>query len=180
MKGKIREFFYDRTKNHIEAVKKYCIKLVELDSDAFGELLERGKVHDSSKLEEPELIPYMYITWKHKCRTEGKPCNFTKEIEELMNEATLHHVKTNTHHPEYYDEKAEIAKYDRDAIPDKIINATSMPEIDIAEMCCDWCAMADERGTDPIKWADRTVNKRWKFTKNQVDLIYTLLDYLWS
>jgi hypothetical protein len=98
-----------------------------------------------------------------------------------MHEATEHHVHSNNHHPEFFDKSSKINKENRDTPPQTIVDATSMGEIDLAEMCCDWCAMSKEKGEDgPFDWADKNIGKRWKFNDAQTDYIYTILDYLWN
>lgn len=82
----------------------------------------------------------------------------------------------NCHHPEYYAEDAELNYRDRDEKPEKIIDATKMQDLDIAEMCADWLGMAEELGDNAKDWADKNVNVRWKFTDNQTDLIYRIIN----
>ena len=55
-----------------------------------------------------------------------------------------------------------------------------MIDDDIKEMVADWCAMSEEKGNTPKEWADKVVNKRWKFTSEQTKLIYTLIDKCWK
>ena len=40
--------------------------------------------------------------------------------------------------------------------------------------------MSEERGNSPQEWADKVINKRWKFTDEQVKLIYELLNNIWG
>lgn len=176
------DFFDKRTEKHIKLVQKYCQKIYEYDKDRFEGLLERSEDHDQSKYDDLELDPYIYITWEYHCKDLGKACNYSKEIRNKMNEATNHHVLTNRHHPEYHSKSTDentINREDRDAIPDKTVDATAMSDLDIGEMCADWCAMSEERGNTPTAWADKNINKRWKFTPDQVKLIYELLDSIW-
>jgi len=42
-------------------------------------------------------------------------------------------------------------------------------------MVADWLAMSDEKKTDVFDWAEKNINKRWKFTKEQVQLINDLI-----
>ena len=57
---KMMSFFETRTKKHIKLVQKYCKKIEDYD-DKFDGLLEKSKDHDSSKFEDPELDPYIFI-----------------------------------------------------------------------------------------------------------------------
>jgi len=180
-KQKMKEFFDKRTKMHIGLVKEYAKKIVEYKKE-LKDLLEQVKTHDQSKFEDPEYDPYLYITWSYKCKDEGVDWEPPKGTDEKMNIATEHHVKNNRHHPEFHcvDEVDLINRKDRDSIPDKIIDGTKMNDIDIAEMVADWCAVSKEKGNTPQSWADKNVNKRWKFTEKQKDLIYELMDAVWE
>lgn len=179
--------YEERTNRHIDLVRKYCDKIIEYDEDRFGELEGRKKVHDDSKFEEPEYTPYIYITWKYRCQDNGgdfEECNPPENLSEIMDEATIHHVTTNSHHPEYHDKEADpnliINKENRDQPPTIKINATSMPDIDIAEMVADWCSVSEERGNTPKSWADKNVGVRWEFSEDQKELIYELIDAIWE
>jgi hypothetical protein len=100
-----------------------------------------------------------------------------------MTAATFHHISTNKHHPDYWDDNLNIKNLnivDRDKSPEKIVNATKMPLTYIATMVADWLAMADEKKTDPYKWAKDNINKRWNFTKEQEKFIYELMNELWK
>jgi len=179
----MRKFYEKRTKKHISLVQKYCKKIYEYDKDRFDGLIERGKVHDQSKYENPEKDLYIYITWDYKCKDDGVKFEIPEKIKDKMNNATNHHVKHNAHHPEYhFDDKESnlINREDRDKPPVKKIDATKMADLDIAEMVADWLGMSEEKDSDPKDWADKNVNVRWKFTKKQKDLIYELIKEIWS
>lgn len=183
------DWFDRRTRNHISLVQKYCTKIDKYDHEKFKGIVERGKEHDKSKFEDPERDPYVLITWRYKCKKDKKDFSDCfkddkelKEAEEEMNKASEHHIRNNAHHPEYHtDQKGDfVNKKDRDkAPPDKMIDATKMGDLDVAEMVADWCAMSDELGDDPKVWADKNANVRWKFTDEQMDLIYELIEAIW-
>jgi len=176
----MEEFFNKRTERHINLVRKYCDKIHNYYPDQFEGIIERGEEHDQSKYADPEVIPYIYITWDYRCKDLGIDPGISDEIHDEMNAASEHHVHNNRHHPEFFcNEKSTINREDRDAVPDKIIDATEMDDLDIAEMVADWWAMSEEKGDkSPKAWADKNVNKRWKFTKEQKNLIYELIDAL--
>jgi len=180
----MEKWFEKRTKNHIALVQKYCQMIKEYGEGEFDDIIERGKVHDQSKFEEPERTPYIYLTWNYKCKADGKKWKYPEGMEDKTNEATEHHIKNknNSHHPECHCDKETdlINKENRDKPPEKIIDATKMKDLDIAEMVCDWFAVSEERGTDPEDWANKNVNKRWKFTKHQEALIYELIEAIWG
>lgn len=177
-------FFKERTNKHIDLVRKYCQKIADYDKERFGDLIERGKVHDDSKFEDPEKEPYVYITWQYRCKDKGEKFDISEDIKEKMSKATEHHVKDkrNTHHPEASCEKEVdlINRENRDKPPKEIIDATKMTDLDIGEMVADWLGMSEEKNSSPKSWADKNVNIRWKFTDKQKDLIYELIDNVWS
>ena len=183
-KKEMEDFFIARTNKHIDLVRKYCKKIADYDKDRFGELVERAKVHDDSKFKDPEKEPYIYITWKYKCKDSGEKFDIPEEMKEKMSKATEHHVKNkkNTHHPEASCDKEVdlINRENRDAKPKEIIDATKMPDLDIGECVADWCAMSEEKKSNPKDWADKNVNVRWKFTDKQKKLIYELIDEIWE
>jgi len=130
----MRDFFKKRTKKHIDLVKKYCKRLQEYDPGKFEGILERGEIHDQSKYKDPEVDPYILISWDYHCKDTGEKCDLSEETRDKMNEASEHHVKNNSHHPEYHSNSKEdstINREDRDAIPDKMIDATAMTDLDI-------------------------------------------------
>ena len=187
LKSKMEDWYKQRTNKHIELVQKYCRKIIE-KFDEYDELKERLEVHDDSKFEEPEKTPYVFITWKYKCKEDDmdfEKCNPPEDIDDQMYEATIHHITTNSHHPEFHapnkdDHHALINKENRDKPPEEMIDATKMPDMDIAEMCADWCSVSEERGNSPKDWAKKNINVRWKFNKHQEDLIYDILDEIWE
>lgn len=179
---KMKKWFDTRTEKHIKLVQKYCNKLAKYDEDRFGELIDRGEVHDQSKFKDPEVDPYVYVSWGYKCKDDGVDFDPPEGMDEKMNEATTHHVLNNRHHPEFHagEDSEVINKEDRDnPVRDKVIDATEMPELDIAEMVADWASVSEERGNSPKSWAKKNVNVRWKFNKKQEDLIYELIDVIW-
>jgi hypothetical protein len=169
-------WFKKRTEMHINLVKKYCKKIEEYD-DRFKGLLEQAKDHDASKFEDPEIDPYVYVTWQYYCKEHNREFKAPEGMKEEMNLATQHHVLNNDHHPEAHSDKEVglINRENRDLPPSEIVDATKMPDMDLAEMLADWMAVSEEKGTQPKSWADKNVNIRWKFTDEQKDLIYELI-----
>ena len=141
-------------------------------------LIDQAKDHDASKFKDPEIEPYLYVTWDYKCKDEGVDFTPPDGMKDEMNKATEHHVRSNRHHPEFHCEKKVdlINREDRDKPPDELIDATKMPDLDIGEMVADWCSMSEEKGGHPKEWAKKNVNVRWKFNKDQEDLIYELIE----
>jgi hypothetical protein len=178
----MEDWFKKRTDNHIALVQKWCKAIENYDPNRFKGLIERGKIHDQSKFEDPEKTPYIYTTWQYKCKDDGKEFNPPQDIKDQMSGATFHHVKHNAHHPESHTEQEQniLNRENRDAPPEVMVDATKMKDIDIGEMCADWMAMSDEKKSNPKDWADKNVNVRWKFTDEQKDLIYELIDGVWE
>src|ERR1035437_5065865 len=81
------------TKEHINNVQKF-LKVV---ADA---LAERGLLHDSTKLEDPELALFTKMTKKLASSTYGS--NEYKKFLEQLKPALDHHYAKNRHHPEHY------------------------------------------------------------------------------
>ncbi|HUS49720.1 MAG TPA: DUF5662 family protein [Candidatus Paceibacterota bacterium] len=181
-KKEMKNWFEKRTREHISLVQKYCKKIYDYDEEMFDGLIERGEIHDQSKFEDPEYEPYLYITWQYKCKDDGIDFVPPKDIDNQMNKATEHHVKNNKHHPESSCDKEVglINRKDRDKPPKELIDATKMINLDIGEMLADWMAMSEEKGSAPRDWAKKNINIRWKFTEEQVELIYDLIDKVWN
>lgn len=177
----MENWFKKRTDRHIRLVQKWCGKIADYDEERFGKLVERGEAHDQSKFKDPEMDPYVYVAWEYKCKDDGVKWEPPKGIKDKMTDATEHHVNSNAHHPEFHSEKkGRINREDRDKPPAEMVDATKMPDLDVAEMVADWMAMSEEKGNTPKSWADKNVNVRWKFTDEQKRLIYELLDEVWD
>jgi len=93
-----------------------------------SELLERGRHHDDTKLEEPELSGFAEVSDRLEGVTYG-----SEEYERLMehlDEVLEHHYAAHRHHPEHHEEGVE-----------------DMTLGDLVEMFADWKA-ASERHED--------------------------------
>jgi hypothetical protein len=170
------KWFEERTNHHISLVQAAAQKIADAGIVDGNALMAQVANHDASKLVEPERTPYIAITWRHKMDDEQggydpinakgyqTPGMLSKEDE---NAAALHHVTTNSHHPEAHVPPQEKGK---------IIDAASMPEIDIAEMVADWQAMAEELQKNTARqWYEKQNNVRWHFSNEQNVLIDKLL-----
>ncbi|HQF36466.1 MAG TPA: DUF5662 family protein [Candidatus Dojkabacteria bacterium] len=179
------EHFTNRTNYHIKLVQNYLDEIIALNDPRLdNKILEKEKInHDQSKFKDPEYIPYLHVNWSYNLKNQGKKYNPPEAIKDQMQAATFHHVKNNQHHPEFWDDKATIGSIngkDRDKPSEQMVDATSMPLTYIAVMVADWLAVSNERKTDPYQWAEININKRWKFSTDQVKLIYDLLDTIWG
>ncbi len=173
-KDERKQYFIDRTEKHISLVQKAAKKIAKKYPE-FQDLIEQAEKHDKSKFKEPELTPYISLTWRKKPGNNDTKGLLPKEKE---NEVTLMHVKSNSHHPEYHLENKEDANIDpenRDKSK-KCVNASKMPDVNLAEMVADWQAMSEELKTNTAReWFDDQKNVRWKFSKKQEELIDKLL-----
>lgn len=169
---KMKAHFEKRTMRHIELTQKYC-KLINDKLEGFDGIVERGEEHDKSKYSTEELDPYIWLTWRYKCADDGVECNMPKGMKEKIDKATERHVVINSHHPEAHVAKALISKKNRP------LDVAKMPDLDIAEMVADWCAMSEERGGTPRAWANKSIGVTWKFTPEQEKLIYRIIKAIW-
>lgn len=185
---RMKEHFLYRTRAHLYLVRKWSDIIANefsLDDRINKNLLNAERdVHDQTKFIEPEYSSYVNITWKYYCKRHGLDFETDKDLEDKMHEATYHHVKNNKHHPEYWDNETTIdnaiSRDNRDGVPARQINGMNMPLTYIAAMCADWCAMAEELNKNsPQDWANKNINIRWKFTDEQVNFIYEVLNKVW-
>jgi len=161
--------FVDRTNNHIALVKKAAAEIVSAYPE-YAALLSQVEMHDASKFEEPELGPYIELTWNKKHGGDTST--------EEMNQATIHHITHNRHHPEFHledKERADLSSTNRDDLIE-CVDAVNMPDIDVAEMVSDWVGMSRELKTNtPREWYDSVKDVRWHFSPEQDILIDKLL-----
>lgn len=154
----LEEIFIERTNNHIKAVNEYAKKL-NLSYP----------LHDKDKLTFL-LNGYKYYSLDKNLRTDVQ--------QHALNQATLFHITTQKHHPEYWSD-SDLSGFTRENFtPNGIINATRMPKDALIEMVCDWSATADEKGNSPYDWFYFVNGTRWKFTKLQQDTILDILEVL--
>lgn len=107
----------DETWKHINRVQHYLNLFIK-------ELLDRGNVHDKSKMESPEVEKFTELTPKLSAVTYDSP-EFNAMKAELSH-ALEHHYTKNSHHPEHH----------KNGIDD-------MDLLDIIEMFCDWKASSE-------------------------------------
>lgn len=173
------EHFIKRTDYHIGLVRKYSDKIADMDffKDnplALKDLLGEASIHDAGKWKMPELIPYIHLTWSYKMKREGGSYKMRPAIKDAIHVATFSHICLHAHHPEFWDDKVKpehLNSQDRDKPSGYMVDGTTMPLGFIGSMMADWLAMSEEKKTDIFKWIEINVNKRWKFTEEQVALI---------
>ena len=87
----------------------------------------RAKIHDQSKLNEPEKSVYDEFTPKLKEVEYGSDQYKANLV--AMGDGLKHHYENNRHHPEHYEN-----------------GVNGMTLIDLVEMVCDWMASAQAKG----------------------------------
>ncbi len=111
-----------------ESVLKHISRVRELLGYAANELLRRGKIHDDSKLREPEKSIFDVYSPKLLESKFGSD-EYLRFLSE-MRPALEHHYANNSHHPEHYKN-----------------GISGMNLFDLMEMFFDWKA-ASERHQD--------------------------------
>ena len=129
---------------HIRNVEDNCLllgeKLIANGEVELGHhLIANGFVHDASK--------FSGIEWEYLSILPNKE----EETKLKLKMAVHHHQKTNPHHVEYWSNKIE-----------------NMPDVYLAEFCCDIKARSEEFGTDLRNWIDEVATKKYNFTKTDV------------
>lgn len=123
----------DNLVRHITLVREACLilgkRLIRQGRHDFGRILiARGFEHDVSK--------FSGIEWQY---LHAGP----NVDEDNLRLAIEQHVRTNSHHPEYW------GGFD------------NMPEIAVAEMVCDWYARSQEFGTGLRDWITSNAIQRF-------------------
>lgn len=155
----MEQHFIKRTNHHIDLVKKNLLYFINNWYYPHG-LRERASRHDKSKFEESERIGYIYRTWQSYCVLNNIEFSYPEEI---VKEAINHHLKNNSHHPEFY------------SCPD------DMTEMDMIEMVCDWTAMSEEFGEVSAKsFADKVLGTKYLFHNENIKKIYGYISLLES
>jgi hypothetical protein len=135
-----------------EDTKKH-IRQVGVFLDEVNRSLEkRARLHDASKLEEPEKSIFDEFTPKLKTTTYGSD-EYKKHLEG-MGRALQHHYEANGHHPEHFEDG---------------INGMSL--LDIIEMVADWKAAT-------LRHADGDIRKSLEINRKRFgmsDQVYEIL-----
>jgi hypothetical protein len=129
---------------HIRNVEDNCLILGEQlilrgEIELGHKLIANGYVHDVSKF---FGIEFEYLSI-------GTSTEEGVKLKQKM--AVYHHQRTNLHHPE--------------AWPGGI---KEMPDVYLAEFCCDVKSRSEEFGTNLREWIDNEATTRFKFTKEDV------------
>lgn len=142
-------YFENETRKHQKMVVDNLI--------AFAvKILERSKVHDNSKLEEPERSVFIEATEKLKGLTYGSD-DYKKQLSN-MKVALDHHYMVNKHHPEFN----TVNGFAFQTLNDPI---RSMDLIDIVEMFCDWHAATKRHADGSIEKSIDINQERFKISE---------------
>jgi Family of unknown function (DUF5662) len=155
-------FYERRTEEHIERVRR-CLTVMASVTEYAKELSERARIHDASKYEPEERIPYIWLTEFHRCRRAGEPFTYPDGMEECVRAAIEHHVTSNRHHADFH------------------ADPNDMTDVDLIEMVCDWTAMSQEFGQDGGSargWADKMIGKRLHLNDERRQFVYAMIELL--
>lgn len=133
------------TLTHIRKVNSFLI-------DFATEILNRAKVHDESKLHEPEKSVFDKYSSLLYATIYNSP-EYHQYLDE-MRPAIEHHEANNSHHPGYYPHGVD-----------------DMDLFDIVEMFCDWRA-ASQRTQNGSFWNSIKVNKDRFHISHQLHSIF--------
>ena len=123
--------------------------------DLSWQLTQRTIVHDQSKMQEPEYVPYVWRVYRTQWNNDPKKdersllkgCFDDPTLDQAIRDAVNHHITHNRHHPEWH--------FDHD----------DMNKIDLTEMVCDWYAMSQEFKSSIDEWVAYVVPRRYHFGK---------------
>lgn len=119
-------------------------RVAQLLNEGAIELVNRGSVHDASKLEEPEKADFDRLTPLLKTLTYGSD-EYKASLVELQG-ALKHHYANNSHHPEHY----------KNGVNDFTL-------FDLMEMFFDWKAATE-------RTKDGNIYKSIEYNKNRFEI----------
>jgi len=128
---------------HIRNVEDNCLilgeRLINQGEIELGkQLIANGYVHDISKF---YGIEFEFMSPNITPIEEGSKLK--------LKLAVHHHNSTNKHHPEAWSG-----------------GISDMPDVYLAEFCCDIKARSEEFGSSLREWIDETATKKWSFSQN--------------
>lgn len=137
---------------HIQQVQKAVNKLSML-------AIERGRVHDRSKLESPEVEYFSKYTEELKNLTYNS--DEYKACLEKMKPAISHHYAVNRHHPEHY--------------PDGV---AGMSLVDLIEMVADWWSSAKRQNNGNLRVSLDESCRRFNIDAQLMSIIKNTIEIL--
>lgn len=140
---------YDCTEDVLEHKRK-----VSYWANMFGDhIMERGEVHDDSKLKPPEKE--LFDKWTPELKKRVFGTDYYKEALDAMGDGLKHHYEVNRHHPEHFPKGVD-----------------GMTLIDVLEMVCDWMAAAQARG---VRVDLANAVRRFNISGQLADIIWNTL-----
>lgn len=151
-----------RIQDHIKRVKYFYNVLVENGQIPLEDIdIKRIMSHDKDKLK--------YNNLKRQALRYCGDRKLTDLEKQQIDDVVMEHIKSNPHHCEYWGD-GDYASLG--------IDCTSMEDTYIYELCADWAATAEEKGSSLLEWCNKVINTKFMFTDEQVDLINSLCNYL--
>lgn len=157
----------------MEAGRKLIKELLKKGQEKQAmELLQRIMKHDYSKSSESEF--YGLSAFSDDVAALKDP--MVNTVQDGKFQTIRLHWQNNDHHPEYWADQMPKSFVDETPL---VINE-NMPDMAIAEMCCDWFARSAQYKTNVWEFYEMRTKTRWKFTDKQHELIQTYLTLLLS
>jgi hypothetical protein len=147
-----------RNKARIET-EEHIFKVRALMLKVSAALSNRGRRHDASKLEQPELD--LFAEWGPKLKEMEYGTDEYKAALAEMGKALEHHYEHNRHHPEHYGEKG----------------VDGMDLIDLIEMVCDWRAASERMKNGDFLGSLEHNRKRFSLSPQLVRIIANTADF---
>ncbi len=142
----------DETRKHIARVNQLLHLVIK-------KLLDRGVMHDASKLEEPEAETFERVTGRLSDLQYGSD-DYNSCLEE-MKPALDHHYARNRHHPQHF--------------PNGV---TDMTLIDIVEMVCDWKASSERQNDGNILKSIQHNSERFSIDHQMTQILINTVNAL--
>lgn len=150
-----------------EMFNQYGDKLCKALSIDKKRLYKQVQIHDDSKYGASELEGYRLHFYRSDDDTLSED-----EAKAKFDEAWMHHVQNNPHHPEFWIYKTDDGK----------IAAYPMPRTFIAEMLLDWAAVGTMFNEDPIVyhyWTEGTGKKK-PFNPETFELVDSVINLIFK
>jgi len=148
-------FEYDSSADTLRHIKR----INQLPGDSAMELIKRGQVHDSSKLEAPEKELFDTYTPLLKHLVYDSP-EYKQSLADLK-PALDHHYANNSHHPEFYKNGID-----------------GMNLYDIIELFADWKAAGERNKNGNIFVSIQKNKKRFEMSDQLCKILENTADYL--
>lgn len=140
-----------KTLRHIETVRNFLNVFIR-------DLLERGELHDQSKLQEPEVN--IFDEYTAKLRTCEYGSEEYKQFLTEMKPALDHHYAKNRHHPEHFNSISE------------------MNLVDLIEMFSDWYAASLRHNSGNIRKSIEFNKKRFNMSDDLYQILLNTVDHV--